>query len=91
MSSGESTIEVSPLVSVIIPTYNRPDFVGKAIQSVLNQMFQDFEILVVDDGTKVRAKKVVEAFKDPRIRYIIHETNKGCAAAKNTGAQHARG
>jgi len=79
------------LVSVIIPTHNRPQYVAKAIQSVLDQTFQDFEIIVVDDGLKQRAKDAVSAFLDPRIRYIAHDENKGCAAAKNTGAREAKG
>ena len=78
-------------VSVVIPTYNRPQLVGNAIQSVLDQTFDDFEIIVVDDGIERRAKDVVSRFNDDRIRYIEHQVNMGCSAAKNTGARESKG
>jgi len=75
-----------PAVSVVIPTHNRPDFVSAAIASVLNQTFQDFELIVVDDASCDRnAAAVVTHFGDTRIRYIRHEINKGLSAARNTG------
>jgi len=80
-----------PKVTVVIPTYNRPDLVPKAIQSVLDQTFQDFEIVVVDDGQKKSAKEAVEAFEDDRIRYFKHTEQKGCSGAKNTGIRAAGG
>jgi glycosyltransferase involved in cell wall biosynthesis len=73
-----------PKVSVIIPAYNRAHFLGEAIQSVLDQTFPDFELIVVDDGSTDNTKEVVESFKDPRIRYIYQE-NRGQSAAQNTG------
>jgi len=76
-------------VSVIIPTYNRADFLHVAITSVLNQTFQDFEIIVVDDASKDRTSEVVNSFHDKRIKYFRHETNRGGSAggsaARNTG------
>jgi len=80
-----------PIVSVIIPTYNRPNLILRAIKSVLQQTFQDFEIIVVDDGTKERAENAVLSLHDDRIIYIKHEVNKGAPAARNTGLMHARG
>ena len=80
-----------PKVSVIIPTYNRAHLVGRAIRSVLNQTYQDFEIIVVDDGSTDNTEEVVKSFIDPRIRYIRHEKNKGAAAARNTGIKAAKG
>jgi len=82
---------VGPKVSVIIPTCNRPEYVKKAIESVLEQTYQDFEIIVVDDGMKDRAEEVVKSFSDTRITYIQHSENRGCAASKNTGARNAKG
>jgi glycosyltransferase involved in cell wall biosynthesis len=79
-----------PKISVVIPTHNRPERIKKAIKSVLNQTFQDFEIIVVDDGIKVRAEKEVKSFSDSRIRYIQHEKNKGGSAARNTGIKNAK-
>ena len=84
-------IHMVPLVSVIIPAYNREQTIGRAIRSVLNQTFQDFEIIVVDDGSTDGAKAVVDGFGDPRIRYLHHERNRGAAAARNTGIRAARG
>lgn len=74
-----------PQVSVIIPTYNRKRFLRRAIESVLNQNYSDFEIIVVDDASAEPVQDVVECLKDPRIRLIRHETNKGEAEARNTG------
>lgn len=74
-----------PKVSVIIPTYNRAEFLRSAIRSVLNQTFQDFEIIVVDDASKDKTQEVVSSFSDRRIEYIRHEINKGGSAARNTG------
>ena len=80
-----------PKVSVIIPTYNRPDLIGPAIQSVLDQTYKDFELIVVDDGVEERAEKVVKSFYDERIRYIQNEMSCGGGAARNTGIKKAKG
>ena len=80
-----------PLVSVIIPTLNRPDFLRAALQSVLGQTVGDFEILVVDDGSTIDPRPVLAALDDGRIRYFRHDSNRGEAAARNTGIRNARG
>lgn len=77
-------------VSAIIPTHNRQELVTEAIQSVLAQSYRDFEIIVVDDGSTDSTRSVVQAFTDPRLRYI-HQENAGLAAARNTGIRAARG
>ncbi len=79
-----------PKVSVVIPAYNHGQFLGEAIQSVLDQTFQDWELIVVDDGSTDNTREVVASFKDPRIRYIYQE-NRGAAGALNTGIRHACG
>ena len=81
----------TPSVSVIIPTYNRAHLVGRAIRSVLDQTRQDFELIVVDDGSTDKTGRVVRSFTDDRIRYLRHERNRGGAAARNTGIKAARG
>lgn len=83
----------NPRVSVIIPTYNRSHLIGRAIQSVLNQIYQDFEIIVVDDGSTDNTEEVIKKFQkqDKRIKYICHEKNKGGSAARNTGIKIAKG
>ena len=80
-----------PKTSVIIPTYNRAHFIKKAINTVLEQTYQDFEIVIVDDGSKDNTEEVVNGIKDDRIRYIKHEKNKGEAGARNTGIKNSKG
>lgn len=74
-------------VSVIIPTYNRAHLIKRAIESILNQSFQDFEIIIVDDGSTDSTEDVIKSFqeKDKRIRYFRHGKNEGEGAARNTG------
>jgi len=81
----------SPAVSVIIPTYNRAHLLPRAIRSVLAQTFQDFEVIVVDDGSTDDTEAVVRSFPDPRIIYLRHDMNRGGSAARNTGIRAARG
>jgi len=83
--------EINPTVSVIIPTYNRAPLIGRAIQSVLDQTYQDFELIVVDDGSKDDTEDIVTKINDARIIYVRHERNKGAHAARNTGIAMARG
>jgi glycosyltransferase involved in cell wall biosynthesis len=75
---------------VIIPVFNRADVLGEAIKSVLAQSCQDFEIIVVDDGSHDSPIAVVEMFADPRIRFQRQE-NRGGGAARNAGIDLARG
>jgi glycosyltransferase involved in cell wall biosynthesis len=80
-----------PKVSVIIPTFNRKEFLRSAIQSVLNQTLRNFEIIVVDDGSAEDVRTIVNGFQNNRIKYLRHEKNKGEAAARNTGIINSRG
>ncbi len=75
--------------SVIIPTYNRRDFLKKAVDSVLNQTFKDFELIIVDDGSQDNTKELVYSYQDDRIIYIYQE-NKGPSGARNTGIKKAK-
>jgi hypothetical protein len=79
-----------PFFSIIIPLFNRRDSVLEAITSVLSQSFQDFEIIVVDDGSNDDGATVVEHLEDPRIR-CIRQANAGANAARNRGIDEARG
>ncbi len=78
----------SALISVIIPTYNYAAFIGEAIQSVLDQTYRKFEIVVIDDGSTDDTKEVVLAF--PEVLYL-HQSNQGIAGARNAGWQSSRG
>ncbi|HSC61254.1 MAG TPA: glycosyltransferase family 2 protein [Rhizomicrobium sp.] len=81
---------MTPLFSVIIPVFNRADVLEQAIRSVLAQTCQDFEIVVVDDGSGDHPEQVTNAIGDPRIR-IVHKENGGGASARNRGFDEARG
>ncbi len=78
-------------VSVIIPTYNRAGFLDRSIGSVLAQSYGNLELIVVDDGSTDHTKGVVAASADPRVRYVVHEQNRGAPAARNTGLEKASG
>jgi glycosyltransferase involved in cell wall biosynthesis len=78
-----------PKVSIIIPTYNRATFLCEAIESVLNQTFRDFELLVVDDGSTDLTPYVVQRWRG-QIRWI-RETHAGVSRARNVGIQASRG
>lgn len=78
-------------VSVIIPTHNRAKFLDSAVTSVLNQTFQDFEIIIVDDASTDDTPQVVRQFKDERIKYIRHEANQGGSSTRNTGIANSSG
>ena len=84
-------IAEKPLVSVIIPTYNRKSVISISLKSVLGQTYKNIEVIIVDDCSTDCTKTVVDCIEDPRIRYIHHSTNKGGAAARNTGIRAARG
>jgi len=79
----------NPSVSVVIATYNRAHFLPETIDSVLNQRFQYFELIVVDDGSTDNSREVLERY-EPRVRYIYQE-NRGPSAARNLGVRHAKG
>lgn len=85
------SISGSILVSVIIPTYNRSEYLKRAINSVLNQTMPDYEIIIVDDGSTDDTERVVRKYADKRIRYVKHRQRKGGSAARNTGILAARG
>ncbi len=79
----------NPRVSVIVPTYNRAHMIVECLDSVLNQTYRDFEVIVVDDGSTDDTEKVIKPYLD-RIQYIKQE-NQGNAAARNIGIRKAKG
>ena len=79
------------LVSIVVPTFNRADKIGRCLESLIHQSYRNLEILVVDDASSDNTSAVVAALGDTRIRYIRHERNRGAAAARNTGINHALG
>jgi glycosyltransferase involved in cell wall biosynthesis len=77
-----------PAVSVVIATYNRAKFLTETIESILQQSFQDYELLVVDDGSMDDTKRNLKPY-ETRLRYL-HQENRGPSAARNLGVRHAR-
>jgi len=80
-----------PRVSVIIPCYNHGQYIGEAVQSVLNQTYQDFEIIIVNDGsTDADTNSILNNHSMPKTR-VLNTTNQGLASARNNGIREARG
>ncbi|MDQ8039291.1 MAG: glycosyltransferase [Rickettsiella sp.] len=82
---------MQPLFSIIITTYNRSQLLPRAIHSVLQQTFTDFELIIVDDHSTDTTKDLVAEFSDKRIVYVQQPENKGVSTARNTGIQQAKG
>jgi glycosyltransferase involved in cell wall biosynthesis len=80
----------NPYFSIVIPMYNREQFMRRALTSCLTQDFQDFEIIVVDDGSTDRSIEVVRSITDRRLQVICHGQNQGACPARNTGVAHSR-
>jgi glycosyltransferase involved in cell wall biosynthesis len=83
-------VRVLPKVSVVIPLYQTERFIAETLASVLAQTFDDFEVLVIDDGSSDRGPALARATGDARVR-VITQSNRGLAGARNTGIREARG
>ena len=81
----------NPFFTVVIPTHNRSGLLKRAVVSVLNQTFEDFELFVVDDHSTDDTSSVVRSFSDPRIRYAINHRTKGACGARNVGIFASKG
>ena len=80
----------TPLFTVIIPTVNRKDFLKIAVNSVFDQTFDDFEIIIIDDGSTDDTKQMLYEYSDKRIKYFYQE-NKGVSFARNKGLEQSNG
>ena len=78
------------MISGIIPLYNKAESIATALDCVLAQTYQDFEVVVVDDGSTDKGATIVEQYTDPRIRLVCQE-NAGVSAARNKGIEEAKG
>ena len=86
-----AAVKGDPLVSVILPTYNRPEGLYLALQSLTRQTYQNFEVVVINDAGE-NVQWVVDSFKNSlKIKYIVHEQNQDLAGARNTGLKNAAG
>jgi len=79
------------LISVVIPTYNRQKYLSKAIQTVLNQTYSNFEIIIVDDASTQDNSKLIESFKNERIKYLKNSKKMGAPYSRNIGIKNAKG
>lgn len=83
--------QISKLVSVVIPTFKRPELLRRAICSALDQTYKPIEIIVIDDNSRDYTAVMVSAFRTKNIRYVCHDARRGAAAARNTGINVAHG
>ena len=88
--SDNPVMDRVPSVSVVIPAWNRRETLRMSVESVLRQTYEDFELIVVDDGSTDGTMAAIADITDPRLRRLSHERNKGVSAARNTGIRAAR-
>jgi len=79
-----------PFFSTVTPVYNRANLIRPTLDSILKQSFEDFEVILVDDGSDDHTVDVIRGYDDDRIR-LIEQENAGPGAARNTGVEAARG
>lgn len=79
------------LVSIIMPSWNTGKFIGESIQSVLNQTYKNWELIIVDDCSTDNTDEIVASFNDERIRYFRNDKNSGAALTRNRALREARG
>lgn len=83
--------EPPPTVSIIMPLFNSEAYLSEALESIRRQSYDDWELIVVDDGSTDRSFTIAESFPDDRIRLFQHHANRGVGAARNTALEHVRG
>ena len=81
----------APRISVLIPVYNAAPFIAETIRAVLKQTFEDFELILLNDGSTDNSAEIIATFDDPRIRYAENEQNLGISATRNKLVSMARG
>ncbi len=88
---GHDVRERQPAVTVLLPVHNAKDYVGQAIQSILDQTFRDFELLIINDGSTDRSRDAIASFRDERIHFVNNESNLKLIATLNKGIDLAAG
>lgn len=81
----------NPKVSFLIPLYNAEQYIADTLESVLDQTYQNFEVIIVDDGSVDRSLAIVQKFKDYRIKVFCNDRNRGIAYTRNVGLSHCEG
>ena len=84
-------MNTNPLVSVIIPSFNHETYIRECIDSVLSQTYQDFEIIITDDGSSDKTVDIIKTYVDERIHLFEHKYNLGASVATNNCITHSRG
>lgn len=91
LRNNVSSLENKPLVSVIMPVFNRKDTILNAIYSVLNQTYSNIELIIIDDYSTDGTRTLLNSFINANFKIILHEENKGSSYARNTGLKKAQG
>lgn len=81
----------TPWITLVMAAYNRAHTLDRAVRSVTSQPFADWQLVIVDDGSRDDTLRLARSYDDPRIEVVAHPENRGVTAAKNTGFDHARG
>lgn len=84
-------MEISPLISIVIPAFNRAKTIGYCLDSIIRQTYTHFEVVVVDDCSTDETVSLVRAYPDNRVRCIVLDKNSGAQAARNRGINEAKG
>lgn len=79
------------MISIIMPVYNTEEYLKKSIESILNQTYKEFELIIINDCSKGNADEIIKSYKDKRIRYIKNKTNKGIGYNRNLGIKESKG
>ncbi len=82
---------IQPAVSIILPVYNGEAYLKEAIESILGQIFSDFELIIINDGSTDRTKEIIKSYTDSRIHYLENDTNGGIVTSLNKGLNASRG
>lgn len=82
---------MSPAISIVLPVFNSEKFIADSIQSLINQTFTDFELIIIDDGSKDQSVSIIKSFKDSRIQLVQNDKNRGIAFSRNMGLKMAKG
>lgn len=88
----ERSVSAPPKISVIVPVYNADKYLHRCIDSILSQTFTDFELLLIDDGSKDKSGAICDEYaeKDFRVK-VFHKENGGVSSARNAGLDNMRG
>ena len=91
MDTTTKSLEKEPLVSILMLTYNRAKYIGAAIESVLNQTYQNFELVIIDDGSTDNTQEILDRYDDPRIAVITYPANAGLLTRRKESLTYAQG